>query len=440
MNLITRKHLSRRTVLRGAGVTVALPFLDAMIPASTALAQTAAAPKPRLGFIYFPHGAIMEKWLPATTGADFELTPILEPLAAHKATMTVVSGLRNKPGESAAVHAIMPGTWLSCVHPAVSHSPDMAPTADQIAAAQISGDTPFPSIEVATEPGGNGGACDRNYGCSYAGTISFRTATQPNPMEYNPRKIFYRLFGVGDTPEERAKIAGQYTSLLDLVTEEATGMQRSLGVADRVMLDNYLQSVREIEAQIQKMEAMDLTAMELPEVPQGVLQDFDQQLNLMFDILALSYQADLTRVVNMMMASEASGRTYNHVGVADAFHPLSHHQNNQAKKDKLVIIQRYHSEIFAKFLDKLAAMPDGENTVLQNSLILYGSNMSNSNAHNNDPLPSALFGGACGRVKGNQHLAFPQNTPHANLIHTILDRAGVHLDSFGDSTGVISEI
>jgi hypothetical protein len=437
---ITKKHLSRRAVLRGAGCAIALPLLDAMIPAHTALAKTAAKATPRLGFVYFPHGAIMDQWTPAADGANFELTPILEPLKNFRKQMTIVSGLGNRPGESQAVHAIVPATWLSCTHPVKGQEPNMAASADQIAAQHIGQDTPLPSLEIATEAPGGGGACDRDYGCNYSGTISYRTPTTPLPMEYNPRKLFQRLFGRGDTAEERKALVQQYGSVLDMVREDANAMQRQLGARDRAMLTDYLETVRELERRVQKTEAQDLSKLKLPSVPVGIPDSFDQHLNLMFDMAALAYQANLTRIVNFMMAAEVSGRTYNNVQVPDAFHALSHHANDKAKIEKLVRIQRYHSEVFAKFLTKLAAIPDGEGTLLDNSIILYGSNMSNSDRHNQFPLPTALFGGGCGKVKGGQHLRYPDHTPLANVLLTMLDRAGVPAEKIGDSNGLITEI
>ena len=434
---ITKRHLSRRTFLRGAGVAVGLPLLDAMVPSLTALAQTAAAPKPRLGFLYLPHGAIMEQWTPATEGAGFELPPILKPLAPFQNRLTVVSGLQNKPAIAPPVHALNPGTWLSCVTPRPTQEPYAGVTIDQIATAQIGKGTPLPSLEVATE-GRGGGACDRTYGCSYGGTISFRTPSTPLPMEADPRKLFERLFGHGDTADERRAITRQYTSILDLVSREAADLQRTLDGPDRARLGDYLESVREIERRVQKMEAQDLSAFDLPEVPVGAT--FDERLNLMFDMLAIAWQANLTRVFSFMMAAEGSNTTYNHVGVSDAFHPLSHHQNDKARKDRLVRIQTYHSQVFAKFLATLAATPDGDGTMLDNSILLYGSNMSNSNAHDEFPLPTLVLGGGAGRIKGNQHLRYPDRTPLANLHLTLLDRAGIRVDRIGDSDRVFSEL
>ena len=436
---ITKKHLSRRTFLRGAGVTVGLPLLDAMIPAWTALAQTAASPKPRMGFLYLPHGAIMDQWTPAAEGKSFELTPILKPFAPFQKQLTIVSGLENKGAIAPPVHALSPGTWLSCVTPPEGQEPHGGVTVDQMAAAHLGQDTPLPSLEVATEGrGGNGNACDRSFGCSYGNTISFRTPSTPLPMEADPRKLFERLFGQGDTPQERKAIAKQYSSLLDLVTSEAADLRKTLDVQDRARLGDYLESVREIERRMQKMEEHDLTSLDLPDVPVG--STFDQRLTLMFDMIALAYQANLTRVFTFMMAGEGSNQTYNHVGVSDAFHPLSHHQNDKVRKEKLVKIQTYHSQAFAKFLAKLAAMPDGDGSMLDHSILLYGSNMSNSNAHNHAPLPTLVVGGGCGKLKGGQHLKYPEQTQLSNLLLTLLDRAGVPAEKVGNSSGVFSEV
>jgi hypothetical protein len=293
---------------------------------------------------------------------------------------------------------------------------------------------------VATEAMGGSGSCDRNYGCSYAGTVSFRTPTTPLPMETNPRKLFERLFGQGEDAADRKKLSGQYKSILDMVMAQAADLQRKLGVQDRAVLGDYLETVREIERRIQKTEERDLSRLDLPEVPVGVPESIDEYLNLMFDMVALAYQANLTRVFTFMMAAEVSNRTYNHIGVSDAFHPLSHHANDPAKIERLAKIQAYHSVVFAKFLAKLSAMPDGDGSVLDHSLLLYGSNMSNSNLHDEFPLPAAVFGGAWGKVKGGQHLRYPDRTPLANLLLTLLQRSGVPAESVGDSTGTFAEV
>ena len=438
---ITKKHLSRRTFLRGAGVAVGLPLLEAMIPASTALSQTAAMPKPRMGFIYFPHGAIMDKWTPVTEGKDFEISPILKPLEKFKKQLTIVSGLENKAAIAPPVHALSPGTWLSGVAPRKTQSPWGGVTIDQLAAQHLGQDTPFPSLELAIESRTGGGACDREYGCSYAGTISFRTPSTPLPMENDPRKLFQRLFGVGDTIQERKNISRQYSNLLDLVTEEAADLQRSLGARDRVVLSDYLESVREIERRVEKMEARDLSKLDLPDAPAGPPAAFDGHINLMFDMVALAFQANMTRVFTLMMCGEASNLSYNQIGVPDAFHPISHHQNDKTRLEKLVKIQTYHTEIMAKFAAKLASLPDGDGSMLDHAIMLYGSNMSNSNAHNHFPLPSAIIGGANGKIKGNQHLKYPDQTPLSNLLLTLVQRAGVPVEKVGDDgTKAFSEV
>jgi Protein of unknown function (DUF1552) len=437
---ITRKFVDRRTMLRGAGALIALPLLDAMIPAATALANTAAKPTVKLGFVYFPHGAIMEKWTPEKEGADFELTPILEPLKPFQQQLTIISGLGNRPGESQAVHAIVPATWLSCTHPKQGQDPNMAMTADQIAARYIGQDTPLPSLEIATEAPGGGGACDRDYGCNYSGTISFRTPTTPLPMEFSPRKLFQRLFGRGDTPEERKELIAEQASILDMVSEDAQSLQRTLGPRDRAMLNDYLDTVRELERRVQKTQSQDLSRLQLPNVPAGNPESFDQTMNLMYDMAAIAYQANLTRIMNMMVAAEVSGRTYNNIGVPDAFHAVSHHANDPVKKDKLVRIQNYHTKVLAKWLTKLQSTPDGDGSLLDHSIILYGSNMSNSDRHNQFPLPTAFIGGGCGKLRGGRHLRYPDHTPLANALLTMLDRAGVPLDKFGDSNGKFAEV
>ncbi len=438
---ITKKHLARRTVLRGLGVAVSLPLLDAMVPAATALASTAAAPKPRLGFFYFPHGAVMENWTPAKLGRDFEMSPILEPLAPFEKQLTVISNLGNKPAESRAVHALVPATWLSCVHPKEGLEPHVAPTVDQIAARHIGQDTPWPSLETATAQGhGVGSACERGYGCSYSGTLSFRNASTPLPVESNPRQLFLRLFGQGDSPEERKFLAQQTTSVLDMISGEIDSLGRTLGPQDRNTLGDYLDSVREIERRVQNSAHGDLARVHLPEVPGATSENFDEHLKLMFDLIALAYQGNLTRIQSFMIAPEVSEQTYNNIGVPDAFHALSHHANDPAKKARLSKIQHYHTAMFARFLDTLAKMPDGDGSMLDHSILLYGSNMSNSNIHNQYPLPITILGGGCGRIRGGQHINFPERTPLANVLLTILQRADVPIEKVGDSTGSIAEI
>jgi hypothetical protein len=385
----------------------------------------------------------MNRWTP-TGGTEIgsaqlgDFGDILKPLDKYKAMTTVFSNIDSQ-APIGPVHALSPGTWLSCTRPAISQEAHGGTTIDQIAAQQIGQDTPLPSLEVAMDVRGGGGFCDRDYGCSYAGTISFRTPTTPLPMETDPRKLFIRLFGQGDNAAERARLSKQYVSLLDMVGNETKDLQRVLGPSDNAMLSDYLESVREIERRIQKMEARDLSHVDIPNAPAGGQMAFDQHLNLMFDLVALAYQANMTRVFSFMMAAEVSGQTYNHIGVSDAFHPLSHHNNEPAKMDRLVKVQTYHTQVFAKFLDKLAKMPDGEGTMLDHSLFLYGSNMSNSNAHNHYPLPTSMVGG-WKTVKGGQHLSPAEHTPLANVLLTMLDRVGVTQDKIGDSTGKLLEV
>jgi Protein of unknown function (DUF1552) len=424
---ISKKHLSRRAVLRGAGVSIALPLLDAMVPAATALAQTAAAPAPRLGFVYFPHGAVMHDWVPQQTGSNFEYSRILKPLQPLNDYVTVVSGLRNKGGESTNPHGIIEETWLSCVAP---DSRDRSPggtrgmTVDQIAARQIGQSTTLPSLELCGEPGG---------------AISYRTPQQPLPLEGNPRKVFYTMFGQGDTYEERIGILQQGNSLLDYVREATNSLNQKLDAADRALVGNYLDSVREVEVRIQKLEAGARELTELPDSPIGPPDDFTELLDVQFEMIALAFQTNQTRIASMRMIREASMRVFSNVGVDEAFHPLSHHQNLPDKYDKLVLVQNYQTARFAKFAERLKNIPDGNGNVLDNSIILFGSNMSNSDRHNNDPLPSVLVGRG-GGIKGGQHLHYPQDTPHAQLLHTMLARAGVQVDQFADSPGPFAEV
>jgi hypothetical protein len=379
----------------------------------------------------------MQHWAPTATGTEFEIPKILEPAAKHRKQMTIVSGLRNRGGESPTPHAIIAGTWLGCVAPAVSHDPKAGTTVDQMAARVLGTDTAFPSLELSTE---GGAVCDPAYGCSYGHTVSFRSPTQPLPMEFNPRKVFYRLFGQGDTADERTAIVDETGSILDAVTVDANALKQRLGVRDQVALADYLDSVREIERRIQKIKTEGTGPVQLPDAPVGIPAVFEDHLKLQFEMIALAWQANLTRVATFMMAREVSMRTYTNLGVSDAFHPLSHHQENPAKIEKLVKVQNFHTKVFTGFLDKLAATPDGDGSLLDHSIILFGSNMSNSDKHNNDPLPSAVFGGAYGKIKGGQHLHYPQNTPHANLLLTLLDRAGVVVEKVGDSTGTFAEV
>jgi hypothetical protein len=443
---ITKKHLSRRTVLKAAGVRLALPFLEAMVPAATALAQTAAKPKLRAAFFYLPHGAIMyntshgpamDKWTPSGAGADFKLSPILSSLEPYKKYVSSFGNLENA-ASAGSVHTLNPATWLSATRPDTGGPrAHMAQTLDQVLAKVISQDTPLPSLELAAETTSQVAA---GGGGSYT-TLSFRDAESPLPMEYNPRKVFLALFGEGDTPAERAAIARQTNSILDLSLDRTKKLQSELGPGDRAVLDNYLESVREIERRAQMAAAKNLGSLKIPDAPVGELEDFPKQVNMMFDLLALAFQADLTRVATYIMVAEGTNRTYNHIGVPDAFHPVSHHANDLERLNKLVKIQTWHVEQFAGFVRKMAETKDGDGTLLDHSIFMYGSNMSNSDMHNNYPEPNILVGGGNGKMKQiGQHILLPERTPIANLHLTVLQKAGVEREKFGDSTGVISQV
>lgn len=433
---ITKKHLSRRVLLRGLGTSIALPLLDAMIPAATAWAQTAANPQARLGYVFFPHGAVMKNWVPKTTGSDFEMPLILKPAEKFKSKMTIVSGLRNKPAESSDPHGIIAGTWLRCVNPHDLSDPAAGITCDQIAARHIGGTTTFPSIELGTPVGG---PCAAGYSCAFGSSLAFRTPDQGLPIENNPRKMFFQLFGQGDDSAERSNIINQTGSILDSIVGEAASLQRKLGPADANMVANYLESVREIEQRVTKMQAQDL-GEDIPSAPVGIPPTYDEHMKSLFDMMALAYQVNLTNVATFMMEKEVSMRTYTNIGVAEAFHPLSHHGEDPDKMAKLTLVQAYHTSLFNHLLEKLDSMPEGNGSVLDNSIILFGANMSNSDKHNNDPLPSAVFGHGGGTIKGGQHLAYPQDTPHANLLLTLMNRAGIKEENFGDSTGALMEV
>jgi hypothetical protein len=445
---LTKRHLSRRTVLRGAGATLALPLLDAMIPAATALAQTAAAPKMRTGFFYIPHGAIMgntshgaqmDRWTPGGAGADFELSPIMAALEPYKRYVTSFGNLQNQ-AMVGGVHSLAPATWLSGMRPdRGSASASMSATLDQVVARHIGQDTTLPSLELAAETTQQAAACSGS-ACFYNTTLSFRDPNSPLPMEHNPRKVFSQLFGEGDTPEERAAIASQTKSLLDRIRDRTSALRRDLGAGDRAVLDSYLETVREIERRVQLASSRDLSGIDLPETPIGELDAFASQVDLMFDLIALAYQANLTRVASYIMVAEGTNRTYNHIGVSDSFHPVSHHANDLTRIEKLVKIQTWHMERFAAFVKKIATIPDGDGTLLDHAMFLYGSNMSNSDRHNGHPLPTILVGGGNGSLKGGQHIALPRPTPIANLHLTILEKVGAPRDSFGDSTGAIAGV
>jgi len=426
---ITKKHLSRRTVLRGLGTSIALPLLDAMNPAATAFAQTAAGKVPkRLAFIGFPHGAIMDAWSPKQSGTDYEMSPILQPLEPLREHLTIVSGLRNAPAESPEPHGYIERTWLSCCAPwdAGVIGPEAGITADQFAVRHIGQETRLPSLELTTSQTG--------------AQLSWRTPKQSLPQEGNPRAVFYKLFGQGDTEQERADILAETGSILDRVKGQADRLQASLGITDRVVVSDYLESVREIERRVQMASEQDMSHLAIPDAPVGRPNDITTHFEMLFDLMALSYQADLTRIMTFSMDREASMRTYTNLNISEAFHPLSHHGNNPDSTAKLIQIQTYHTEVFANFVKRLAATAEGDGTVLDHSTILFGSNMSNSDKHNNDPLPSALLGHANGRIKGGQHLIYPQDSRFSDLLVTLFDRNDIPVESIGDSVGPLTEV
>jgi hypothetical protein len=442
---ITKKHISRRTTLKGLGVSLGLPLLDAMIPASTALAQTAAVPQPRVGFFYIPHGAIMDNtplgkeidaWTPSGEGANFTLNKIMKPLDKYKQQLVSFANLENA-ASAGSVHTINPATWLSAVRPASGGSgANMATTLDQVIAAKLGQDTALPSLELSSETtiqSASGGGF-------YSTTLSFRDAHTPLPMEYNPRKVFLQLFGEGDTDIERALISRQSSSILDLINDRTKALRGQVGASDQRVMDSYLETIREIERRLEKAKARDLSAINLPDAPAGELENFSEQVGMMFDLIALSYQANLTRVATYMMAAEGTARPYNHLGVSGGFHAVSHHANMPERLKELTTIQTWHMQQFAKFIDRIAATPDGDGTLLDHSLFMYGSNMSNSDRHNNYPLPIILVGGANGKLKGGKHVVPAERTPVANLHLTVLNKLGMEQEKFSNSTGLLSGV
>ena len=422
---LTKKHLSRRTVLKGAGAAIALPLLDAMIPASTAWANTAAVIKPRLGYVYFPHGAIQKFWTPDGTGRDFKFSPILKPLEGMRDYVTVVSNLRNKPAESTDPHGIIEATWLTCLAPtARGEGPNAGVSIDQVAARAIGGETPLPSIELCGEPGG---------------AVNYRSPGQGLPLEGNPRHVFTTMFGPGDSNAERKGLLQSTGSLLDYVQESSKSLSRNLDASDRVLVTDYLESVREVEKRVQKLSAKADSLGNLPNAPLGAPDDFGELLDIQFEMIALAFQTGQTRIATMRMVKEASMRTYPVVNVDEAFHPLSHHGEDPDKFARLVRIQAYHAERVNRFAKRLASIKEGDGSVLDNSIVLFGSNMANSDLHNNNPLPQLLLGKG-GGIKGGQHLAMPKDTPHANLLLTMVQRAGMSLEKFSDSTGPLADV
>jgi hypothetical protein len=432
--LVTRRSLSRRTFLRGVGATVALPFLDAMAPALTA----ATPPRKRLGFVYVPNGVIVEQFVPANAGSDFEITTILKPLEAFKDQLVVVSNMvRAEPNNN---HAVSSGSWLTGTRPKRTDGPDfrIGTSIDQIVAQKIGQDTTFPSIEVATEDfSGLLGACDPGYSCAYMNTLNWSSPTTPLPMEINPRVMFERMFGGGSTAEERIARMNTNRSILDFVASDLKDLQSGLGASDRVRLNGYLENVREIERRIQQAMTQTEVQADVPAQPVGVPDSYEEHVSLMFDLLAVAYQADLTRVFTFMMAREVSQRTYPELGLTEPHHAISHHQGRPEQMVKHTKLNVYHVGLFARFIQRLKATQDGDGSLLDHSLIAYGPGMSDGNGHTGGPIPMAIIGGGAGSMRGNRHIQTAVNTPQANVMLSLGQKFGLDLPTFGVSTGTV---
>jgi uncharacterized protein DUF1552 len=434
---IRKLSLPRRTFLRGMGATVALPFLEAMVPAMTATAKTAANPPRRWGAVFFPNGAIMEQWSPAAVGTGFDFSPSLKPLESFRDSLVVVSNL-TRAGTTAGDHAVSAAGWLTGVYAKRTEAEDVRAntTIDQIAAKQIGQDTPFPSLELATEDfTGYVGACTVGFSCVYANTISWSTPTTPLPMEINPRVVFERLFGEPGTPGQRRAHRQRDLSILDVIAEEANALQRGLGARDRTRFSQYLDNIREIERRIQRTEDHNSAQVTTPDAPIGIPESFEEHVGLMFDLLAVAYQADLTRVFTFMMSRELSQRTYPQIGVPDQHHGVSHHGNDPEKIAKVAKINAYHARLFATFLERLRSTPDGDGSVLDHSLVFFGGGMGNPNQHAVGPLPMVVAGG--GVARRDRHLALPASTPVGNLWLTVANQFDNPMEKFGESTGTI---
>jgi len=441
--IVTKKALPRRTLLRGMGTLVALPLLDAMVPAMTAFAATAANPVRRLGFVYIPMGAHMPQWTPQGTGATLgELSPILSPLNLFVDQITLLTNmeLRNAyPG----THATSNAAFLSAATAKWTESTDyyLGTTVDQIAAHRMGGDTRLPSLELAMDLLHTVGQCDNGYACVYQNNLSWSSPTTPLPAEAHPRVAFERLFGEGGSAADRRAELSKRASLLDWVTEDIGRLQRKLGASDRTKVSQYLDTVREVERRIQKAEA-ETAHNSLPDLerPVGVPAAYADHARLMFDLQVLALQGDVTRVITFQLARETSNRTYPEIGVSDPHHPLTHNGGDPEKLTRVAKINAFHMSLFAYFLDKLKSTPDGNGSLLDHSLYLYGSGMGNPDIHDHVNLPIVVAGGGAGKIKGGRHIRYAEPTPLANLHLTLLDKVGVRLDSFADSKGKVKEL
>jgi Protein of unknown function (DUF1552) len=431
---ITKQSLSRRTVLRGMGATIALPFLDSMVPALTAQARTAAAPVRRFGAIFVPLGERPGFWAPTTVGSNFEFSPILKPLESFRDSLTIVSDLCT-PVDG---HAPTVAAWLtgSLAKKTIAEDVLLGTSIDQTLAKQIGRETVLPSIEVATEDfTGYIGGCDTQYACAYMNTISWLTPTTPQPMEINPRILFERMFGRAGTSAQRVARMRKSQSILDSVRDDVTELEGGLGVRDRTRLNEYLQNVREIEQRIQRAEQQATTVKTVPDAPVGVPDSFEEHVALMFDLLAVAYEADITRVFTFMMNRDASQRVYPNLGITEPHHAMSHHSKDPQKIANLVKLNTWQVSLFGKFLDKMRSTPDGDGSLLDHSIILYGSGMSESDLHLRLDIPTLLAGTGAGLLKGNRHIKAPKETPVGNLLLDIANKFGCEIDSFGLSTG-----
>jgi hypothetical protein len=435
---LTRRIVDRRRFLRGLGVAVALPLLDAMTPVRASAVQRAALARRRLGFVYIPHGVIMGQWTPAQTGSAFEFTPILKPLEPFRDSLVVVSNLTR--AEVASNHAVSAACWLTGVPPRRTDGPDFRAgmSVDQLVAGAIGQDTTFPSLEVATEDfTGLVGACDPGYSCAYMNTLNWQSATTPLPMEINPRTVFDRMFGGGGTADERLKRMRTDRSLLDFVAEDLRQLEAGLGSGDRARLGEYLGHVREIERRIQRAEQQVGTQPDVPAQPVGVPESYVEHVALMFDLLALAWQADLTRVFTFMMAREVSQKTYPEIGVTEPHHSISHHGNRPEAIAGHAKLNAYHVGMFAKFVQRLRSTPDGDGSLLDHSVIVYGSGMSDGNGHTGSPLPHLVIGSGGGAIRGGRHVSTADGTPMADLLLTVAQKCGVEQERFGVSRGTI---
>ena len=432
---ITKQSVSRRTVLKGVGATLALPFLDAMVPAATALAKTAAKPALRFGAVFVPMGERPSHWTPATMGSGFEFSPILKPIERFRESLVVVSNLDRPPGGT---HAVSTSTWLTGSSPKRTESEDFYAgiSLDQVAAGVIGKDTVFPSFEIATEDqAGYIGACDVGYSCAYMSTIAWKGPTTPLPMEINPRVIFERMFGRPGTPEDRLARMRADQTILDSVRQDVASLKRGLGVRDRGRLNDYLEHVREIESRIQRAERQASEEITVPEAPVGVPASFEEHVAVLFELMAVAYEADLSRVFTFMMNREASQIVFPNLDINEPWHHISHHGNEPEKLAALVKINTWQIELFGRFLDRLQSTPDGDGSLLDHSLILWGSGMSDSNAHSALDVPLLLAGKASGRMKGDRHIAAPKDTQLANAMLDLGQKFGAEIDRFGVSTG-----